>query len=289
MVSNGGGNALPPQKPLKEKDFIHEGFLKNPFPASLSFLFVLAVTAIFWVGTSWYQSFMGQHFDESPFLRVTNRDFSTFLWQFPEHMRANVKVKAGYLTGFQYEHKVTPLIEEVDGYVVAPPELLFLYHTWDRLLRPEFSPGKISGTDFMEFLNYCEEWKPINWKGAPKGYSETVDRLFKGNAGEAAKDLALLSPEEMPLEVRMAFQGWHNYFKDYEAINSLQPTYSQLHKFFATHPHYERSYWRNIVMPYNPHYLESYNQTKINSDEKIPERELAPFLRVGLYNSEQIK
>lgn len=269
---------------LKEKDFIHEDFLKNPFPALISFFIVLGIAVLFWFGTNWYYSFMQHQLETHPFLRVTNRDFSIFLWQFPEYMRANVKKKAGYLIGFQYEDRVTPIIGELDSYVVAPPELIFLYHTWDRLLKPEFSGGKIAEGEFIEFLLYCEEWLPRNWAAAPEGYVELVNGIDFEKSKGSDRDLSILPPEQLPVDVRMAFQGWHNYFKDYSAINALRPSYAQLTQFFRNHPHYERSYWRNIVMEYNPNYLISYSNSNKESAEEIPVRELAPFLRVGIYN-----
>lgn len=277
MDSNQEGDSSPSSKPLQEKDFVHEDFLKHPFPAFISLLVVLLVALVFWFATGWYQSFMLSHLEGNPFLQVTNREFSVFLWQFPEYMRANVKSKAGYLTGFQYEHKVAPILSEIDGYVVAPPDLIFLYHTWDRLLKPEFVGGPIPAGEFLEFLTYSEEWQPVNWAQAPRGYSELVKGIKSGDT----QDLA----DQLPVDVRMAYQGWHNYFKDFTEINSLQPTYAEMIKFLNQSPHYARNYWRNIVMPFNPYYLVSVTSDKKDDPAIIPPRELAPFLRVGFYNS----
>jgi len=80
----------------------------------------------------------------------------------------------------------------------------------------------------------------------------------------------------LPLDVRIAFQGWENYFKDKEAINQIKVTRKQLQEFLESHPHYARNYWRNIV----PNYLKGHGE----EDSELSPDELTPFLRTALFN-----
>lgn len=264
---------------LSEKDFIQERYSKNPFPFWLWLFLITTVTALFWGGSEWYYTKLGNLFDSSPFLRVTNRQISLFLWQNPEFMRVNAKSKNGYLTGFQYIDKVS--IEEgyADNYAVAPPELLFRYHTWSRLVKDEFSARPIPIDEFQEFLKYAIEWQPGYWPNAPSGYVKMIQNLPK----QEQKDLNDLPMSELPFDVRIAFQGWKNFFKDGEAINQMKPTYGDLQKFLSKNPHYARNYWRNIVQDTKPNYLKSFTD-QMNLEKVIPNTEMTSFLRVALYN-----
>ena len=67
---------------------------------------VAIVASLLWGGGSWVRENKMWMAENSPFLQVTNREFSLFLWQFPEFMRINVSEKSGYLPGFQYMGKV---------------------------------------------------------------------------------------------------------------------------------------------------------------------------------------
>src|SRR5271154_2343172 len=106
--------SIPPNKPLQEKDFIQESYTKNPFPIWLWFFIVITITALLWGGGSWYTKRMNQEIRSSPFLQVTNRQLSLFLWQFPEYMRANARTKNGYLPGFQYQEKISVFPDVAD-------------------------------------------------------------------------------------------------------------------------------------------------------------------------------
>lgn len=270
----------PPKKELDEKDFIQDSTNKNPYPMWIWLFIVAATFLIFWGIGSYFSSFWKTQIAESPFLQVTNREFSLFLWQFPEHMRANAKTKNGYLTGFQYENKISMFPAEADKYVVAPPQLLFLYHTWKRQISQEFSPTAIPLEEFKDFLAYSEEWLPAYWPKAPKEYAALIENLPK----LSSQDLSLLPNDSLPQPVRQAFQGWKNFFKQGKEINLLKPTYAQMTKFIASHPHYSRNYWRNIVMKTNPHYLESLSKSVKDSNAEMSEAEIAPFLRVAVFN-----
>ncbi len=277
---------LPPNRPLLEKDFIQESYSKNPFPIWLWFFIVITITALIWGGRSWYAEKMGEEIQSSPFLQVTNRQFSVFLWQFPEHLRVNTKTKSGYLTGFQYENKIGPFLNSVEDYVVAPPELIFLYHTWNRLISNEFTPRPIPLDEFKAFMNYSEEWKPNNWPEAPRPYINLFDSLAKENA---PKDLNDIPDDVLPRQIKQAFQGWKNYFKEGNDINRAKPTYAELQEFIRTHPHYARNYWRNIVEYKTPHYLYTFTFGKFDPKETVPNEEMTAFLRVAIFNYLQAK
>lgn len=268
-----------PGPELSEKNFINESYKKDPFPFWLWLVLLTMVIALVWGVLNWYTNKINLFVSENPFLQVTNRDMSLFLWQNPEFMRANVKEKSGYLPDFKYLDKVTVDVAFVDHYAVAPPELLFRYHTWSRLLKEEFIERPIPIKDFKDFLSYVEEWQPRFWPNAPKEYANLVENLSKSQV----EDLSTLSDKELPLDVRIAFQGWENYFKEGEEINTIQATQHELKEFLSLHPHYARNYWQNILMDSVPNYLKgSENGTKAESI--VPANELSPFLKVALYN-----
>ncbi len=243
------------------------------------FTFIAFVAVLGWGGHAWFDKWLSSGRRDSPFLRVTNREISLFLWQYPEHMRANAPRKTGYLPGFQYIEKVSvdPLLAE--EYVEAPPELLFLYHTWHRLLGNQYFPRPIPSKTFLKFLDYATEWQPIFWHEAPQDYVAFVKQL-SGKEEEKELDLESLPLTTLPLVVRQAFQGWHNFFIDKEAINGVRPTYGEMRKFLSEHPHYARNYWRNILFEARPQYL----TMKGSEKDKVPENELTAFLREGFYN-----
>jgi hypothetical protein len=270
-----------PGKELQEKEFIRNNLGKNPFPAWIAFIVILCIVSVFWGVSSWYFDFMATQVEKNPFLQVTNRQMSLFLWQFPEYMRVNANSKGGYLPGFQYENKVSLFLAEADKYVIAPPEILFMYHTWSRLLKNEFIPRTLTPIEFKEFLQYAEEWQPQNWPQAPIGYKTVVDSFMKGNS---AKDLNTLDETEFPLDVQIAFQGWKNFFKEGDAINQLKPTFKEVEQFLKISPNYNRNFWRNILDSTYPSYLKGWQLANLKADEPMPNNEIAPFFRVAIYN-----
>lgn len=273
-----------PDKELQEKDFIHEDYRKNPGVFWKSFGIVVFISALIWSFSIWYDTKLNQLYQVSPFLQVTNRDISLFLWQFTDHMRAHVKNKTGYLPGFLYMEKVGVDPAMAEDYVVAPPELLFLYHIWDLFLKKEFSPRPIPKEQFVKFLDYADEWQPQYWPKAPSGYREWV----KNAKNDPAEDFSLLSLEQLPQEVRLAFQGWKNYFMEGDAINQTEPTYGEMEDFLKTHPHYARNYWSNILEDSYPNYLR-FSSSSPSSEGIVPKDELAPFLKVAFYNYKMSK
>ena len=272
---------MPDQLPqLDEKDFVHEGYSKDPFQLWLWLFVSLAILGLFWAGNKWYQSKIVPVFSENPFLQVTNRELSLFLWQNPEFMRINAKERGNYLPGFLYIDKVTADITLADEYAVAPPEVLFRYHTWDRLVKNEFIETSILPKKFVQFLSYDEQWLPRYWPEASADYSALVETL----EARGEEDLSTLPLSVLPLDVRIAFQGWQNYFIDREALNHLALTHDQVVQFLASHPHYARNYWRNIVMEHTPNYLMSIGDPKADPNAVITSGELTGFLRVALFN-----
>jgi hypothetical protein len=270
----------PSRKKLQEKDFIQDRLRKNQFPFWIWLVILTTFIAIHWGTYNWYSNFIHTEIAKNPFLQVTNRQFSLFLWQFPEYMRINSKNKQGYLTGFQYGERITLVLKEADSYVVAPPSLIFLYHVWHRLISEEFSPRPIPVDEFKQFLAYAEEWQPRYWPNAPKPYLNFVADLAKNATTEV---LGKQEEEIIPFEVKQAFQGWKNYFKEGDAINAISPTYAEMRQFLNLNPHYARNYWQNIVHDDYPLYLISIGDEQ-KQKEEIPKNELVPFLRVAFFN-----
>lgn len=253
---------------LPEDKMIQEA--KSSTPAWIYLALIAVFAGLVWGGGSWFWEKREQMRQANFFAQVTNREMSLFLWQFPEYMRASVSMKVGYLDGFQYGDKIAIEPGMADKYVAAPPQVLFLYHVWNRLLGSYGSDKSIDRSEFLNFLEDCPEWKPENWAGAPKGYQEIIKSLRFN---------------EVPLMVRQAFTGWKNFFFDKEKINQVKPTYEQMEKLLAKFPHYARNDWRNILMKNKPDYLKSLFIGKFDPKGVIPEDELAPFLKLAIYNN----
>jgi len=270
-----------PRPELSEKDFISdEGYKKNPFPFWLWIFLLAAISAIVLGGNGWYQDKLASIFKANPFLQVTNREMSLFLWQNPEFMRVNSKQKVGYLPDFQYLEKISVDPSRADNYVVAPPEIIFRYHTWKRLISGEFISRPIPIQEFRDFINYAQEWQPTYWPAAPEEYAAMIESL----ATSQIQDLSILSVRALPQSVRMAFQGWKNYFKEGEAINHLQLTVAQVEEFLKDHPPYARNFWRNVVEDRYPDYLRLLMISHPDEASSFPKDQLTPFLKVAIYN-----
>lgn len=274
------------EKPLSEENFIHESSETAKVvgvPLWIWLAVIALMIALIWGSLNWFQGLSTQEIKSKPFLEVTNRDISLFLWQFPEFMRSHAKQKTGYLPGFQYVEKETMELAKTEEFASAPPAILFLYHTWNRLLASDFIDRPVPNAEFVEFLEVAQEWSPQYWKKAPADYVQLIDSGSYRTIENLQKVL--------PLDVRRAFQGWKNYFKEGPAINEMAPTYSQVTEFLKKHPSYARNYWRNIQEVEGrevagEHYLFNL-KAAVNDDDKIPKEQLAPFLKVALYNSEQ--
>jgi hypothetical protein len=271
---------------LSEKDFRGN----KPFLKTLPFwlwLFFIALLVALIIGTStWYHQTLQQEESHEPFMEVTNREFSVFLWQFPSFLRVNVPKKTGYIPAFYFDREnFDP--SKGNEFVSAPPDLIFLYHTWKRLLAPSFVSRPIKPGEFDEFLAQLTEWQPSHWQSAPAGYVQ----LIASKSYIGVSDLRTLSEDLLPMIVRQAFQGWKNYFKEGPEINSLKPTVKQIREFLTKYPKYARPFWRNIsaiagqeVAGLN--YLQLLLSPGANGDEMIPNNQLSSFLKVALFNSQ---
>ncbi|MCB1118831.1 MAG: hypothetical protein KDK65_02605 [Chlamydiia bacterium] len=258
---------------IDEEEFINEGHQKNPLPFLLLLCIFGMVIALFWGGREWYMA--QESATKSPFRQVTNRDFSLFLWQYPHLMRIHAPSKRDYLKSFQYQDKVNIFPGEADQFVDASPELLFHYHTWDRLLKPDEMVRRIPVDEFRFFLNYAEEWKPTNWPEAPAKYASLVVNLPQNTSGD-------LFPA-LPLDVRRAFIGWKNYLYEGDQIAESTFTAKEVKDFLKAHPTYQRPLWYNLVK--DPSYLKGINT--LPDEAQIPPETLLAFLRVALYNAKK--
>lgn len=274
MVSSNPKGELPDNKLIREPN----GPMLQPIWIYLAI--IASVAVIFWGGGSYFYQRHELVQGANPFLQVTNRQFSLFLWQFPEYMRAAVSGKQGYLPGFDYQNRVGITAGKAEDYVSAPPEVLFLYHTWKRLISNEFAERPVITEEFRDFLENFPEWLPKNWPDAPASYKTLVDSL----STNSTKTLPLQS---IPKEVQYAYIGWKNMKLEGNLINTVQPTYAQMAQFIKKYPHYARNYWRNLVLKGKPDYLKTL--TSGNFDEKavIPEKELTAFLKVAFFNAQQ--
>jgi hypothetical protein len=285
MLENGKGSEL------SEKDFIREKPPARRFPFWLWLFLLTVIAALIWGSLGWFrQIFQSWKPDPqtNPFLNVTNRQLSNFLWQFSGLMRAHIQNKTGYLPGFLYMEREGLDPRAAENIVSAPPEVLFLYHTWDRLLAFDEIARPIPQSEFVEFLNQAEEWKPQNWPQSSSEYTELVNTLRI----DSTSDLQIVSEKALPSVVRKAFQGWKNYFVEGEQISQLTPTFEQVQSFLQQHPTYARHYWRNITEVHGtevagPNYLLSLQTHQIDPHAIFPIDQLAPFLKVALFNAIQ--
>ncbi len=260
---------------IKDNKLINESLGKNPKPFFIWLGVLLAVLACILGLQYGLKKYLEEKVCESPFNRVTNRQFSVFLWQNPRYMRANAQIKSGYLPAFQYLSKVSLEPELADDFVQAPPKVLFRYHTWERQVGDIYFPRRIDPGLFADFLDYAEEWTPKYWEKAPEGYV----RMVKNLPNLSAEDL-----QKLPLEVKQSFEGWLNYFKEGEKIESVSPTYGEMEAFLKKYPHFARNYWKNVV---SDDYLKSYASGQNDPNDVIPSDEVAGFLKAAFYNYQQ--
>lgn len=266
-----------PKKDLSEKDFIapEPKKMRDAWVHLFALLGLVALTLV--IGTCRFQP-RKENLKMTPFLRVTNREMSVFLWQHPQFMRLNQKKKTGYLTGFPSKENACPDPDQADDYVVAPPELLFRYHTWDRLLGKITWDRPIPPTSFEAFLEQCPEWIPQHWPSSSQAYKN----WFETGEWRQWSDLQKASYQELPLIIRQAYLGWKNFHEEGEEINQMQWTAEDLRFFQKKHPEYAVHLWKNLF-PGPLHYLANLKE-KTTQETPIPPQDLPPFLRVALYN-----
>lgn len=267
---------------LPEEKMINEGYKKDPGNFWAWILIAAAISALIWGTLSQYTSYMQDTLKPRPFLQVTNREMSRFLWQNPEFMRAHVSVKSGYLPAFSVgeEMRLDPSV--ANDWAVAPPEVLFRYHTWQRLLGGIWFSRPIPAERFLAFLKAAPEWSPYYWKEAPSSYAEFLASLDHNST----LDLAALQLGTLPIEVRIAFQGWQNFYDEGKQIAAMQPTFAEVKRFVELYPTYGRNLWQNIVDTDQGRYLGSL-ATHAADEALVPREEIPPFLRVALYNAQE--
>jgi hypothetical protein len=226
-----------------------------------------------------------QHLKEgkSPpqFAQVTNRQYSLFLWQNPQYMTYDLPPSSEYVTGYWDSRKLFADPVVADALVDSSAEMLYLYHTWATLLK-SYLPGRpIPAARFMDFLMTCQEWQPRFWPQAPLGYGELVESIAQMNPTENLEELSM---DEFSLDLRLAFQGYENYFFEAVQINALKPTYADIAELLQKYPYYARKYWFEALEKEYPNYLLTYTKGAYDPAESVPEDELTPFLRVALFN-----
>lgn len=276
-------------QPLSESEFAENNSLVKAIPLWI-WLFLFTILIVLFIGLkAWYGQIIGKEEGKEPFMKVTNREMSVFLWQFPAYIRANTSKKTGYMPGFFFDKEnFDPKKEE--EFVSAPPDLLFLYHTWNRLLAPYFISRPIKPAEFNEFLTQLPEWKPENWKLAPDEYTQLVTLKEYSKL----ENMENLSNQQLPLIVRQAFLGWKNYFKEGPFINKLAPSVGQVQNFLEKYPTYGRPSWRNIGLVAGKEvaglkYLQELINDSADSQEIITPDELSSFLKVALFNFEHFE
>lgn len=253
---------------IKEEDFIHEGLKNSPSIYLKWLLLVIFCTATLGSALIFYGMTLDNQISSKPFLKVTNREISLFLWQNPSLMRSWAKNKNSYLPGFEYSEKIGLNPEYAEEYASAPPDVLFLYHTWKRLIAENFPKRTVSKEEFQTFLLDLPEWHPKNWSKAPAHYKDMVYSL------ESLNDI-----HSLPNSVLQAFIGWKNFFVEGNAINEKSFSKAEVDEFLKYYPNYSRNFWVNIA---GKSYLESLQ--KLPTSAKIPNTEIPGFLRVALYN-----
>jgi hypothetical protein len=267
------GKKLAMDTRLDEKDFIQES--KNGSTWKIWLGIVLALS-LFLTGVwsiKWIADQTEKEISRQPFLRVTNRAFSLFLWENTEYMRPHRKSRTGYLPGFHLNPKVTPKPEQAEGWVSVPPDVLFHYHSWERLLREYEYDRLITAAELREFLAYAEEWHPDYWEESPEGYREFVLSLpVRGDVEEVQASV--------PPDVKRAFIGWKNYFKEGEEINRAIYAKDEVKRFLKRRPHFAAHFWQNSY----PGYLKSLEN---DIEKELPGWQIPSFMKVALYNDGQ--
>lgn len=238
---------------LSERDFFSNQSLS--FFPFLFFFLALSLIVFFSLLLS------PQEKEKEAFSSVTNREFSLFLWDFPVFLRSHAAKKMGYLPDF-FTDRPNFDPEAGENLIKASPDILFLYHTWKRLLFNQITPPLIeeSNPAFLQFQKEMPEWFPPYWKGSLNDIS-----------------------------IRKAFVGWQNYFKNGEAINTTQVTVRQLKDFLELHPHYGRSFWRNLERAggkriVGKEYLFILEEPLLEESTVVPSEQMSSFLKVALYH-----
>lgn len=265
-----------PQEPLEEKDFIRESTL-SPTPFWIWFALFLLFVGLVWFAERSFHAVVGKEEGiEKAFYEVTERDFSVFLWQNP-----GLREEYSHLVPSFFASEKRPGSQIAGQIVLAPPALLFLYHTWHRLLAPYQFRRPIPADDFAAFLEEVPIWQPKYWPKAPQPYQTLVASLDE--MGEV--DLSPFPLATLPHEVRSAFIGWLNAAKEGQLIREFRPSAGVVRSFLEKYPHYGRSYWKNIEDSPERKYL--FSLSEMPENEPVGNDRMTPFLRQAVYNYTQ--
>jgi len=271
------------QPELPDKDLTKSPKKKDPLIFAIFVAVFAVIVLLFWSGGYWLQTAVPSLVSSSPFYKVTNRQISTFIWQFPSLRRQYQSGTAGYLPGFDYTTRTGIAQGQADVQVQAPQKLLYSYHAWSRLVKSEQPKRFIPMLEFYEFLDFNPEWDPVNWKEAPDAYRQLVRRLqFRSiNEDEWARQI-----NNIPKDVQVTFMGWKNATLEASFINEQKITVGQMSAFLEKYPHYARNYWKNLVAKEFPLYLLSVWEEKEAAAVLLPE-EVTGFLKQAFWNEQQ--
>jgi hypothetical protein len=263
---------------LMEKDFISEkGLKKSSKPTFQYLLLVIAVIALTWWWVSFKQNWIASNNQE--FGKVTNREFSLFLWQNPEYTRRLAYEKDHHLTQFSKDGGVHIVKNHAEDIVEAPPSLVYNYYYWKKFAGDIDFSREIERDFFYSFLESCPEWLPENWNNAPKSYSKISESLLQLSSKEF-KELQ----QTLPDNLRQAFFGWLNYYHEGNLINAVAPSYEEVQSFLKEHPNLKRNIWKNLLLEQAPNYLQSALDSSIDKEKLYPQGEMTSLFKLLYFN-----
>lgn len=271
------------QPEISDADLTKSPKKKDPLVFAIFVAVFAVVVLLFWSGGYWLQTAVPSLMSSSDFYKVTNRQISTFIWQFPSLRRQYQSGTIGYLPGFDYTTRTGIASGQADVQVQAPKKLLYSYHAWNRLVNLKQPKRIVPMLEFYEFLDFNPEWDPVNWKEAPEAYRQLVRRLQFRSINEAEW---VQAAESIPEETRVTFMGWKNATLEAPFIDEQKITVGQMQDFLEKYPHYARNYWKNLVAKDYPLYLLSVWQEK-EPQEILSGGEVAGFLKQAFWNEQQ--
>jgi hypothetical protein len=201
---------------MDEKDFIQNNASKDPYPLFIYFAFMLLLIGGLLFVRSCERSVRQQQQATYPALQVTNRDFQLFLWQHPHFMRLHVKKKSGYLTAFSPIGRGELDPDLAHKWVRAPPELLYRYHRWKRLIDAVIFPRSWSREEWSAFFADNPAWQE----------------------------------EKEGIKLQQAILGWTNYYLEGDTINEFPIRYAEVLGLVAKYPGFSPDQWQDL----NPNY-----------------------------------
>lgn len=281
FASDFDGWPPPKEDTLEERKFVQEKYSKDPSYFWIWMAIAAAILTLAWGLQSWYVKNESKN-EESPFAAVTQRQFSLFTAQFPEFGSSSNKT-ALFSSSLYGKDKINP--SKLEERIEASAELLFLYHTWNRLIAAQQPIRAISSSQFLEFLQSQPQWQPSLWKEAPQNYVLLVNSLM----GKKEVANSFLKREELPLMAVLAFQNWLNFGVEQQEIKEMHISDAQEALFLKAYPQYSRSYWQNILKKRFPKYLLNIEKKAAASAApaglETPSQEKLPiFFQTALFN-----